>query len=110
MPHTEELFDKWMATRPEEKFIKDGIINIEQWDKTPEKVLFLLKEINLAPGSWSDTRPLDVQRDFRRTADEAPWKEIGQWAYCVLNRLHQPSFENLKMRILKKTVICHVDQ
>ena len=94
MPPTEDLLDQWMSTYShDEKFIKDGIINIEYWGKTQENILFLLKEINLAPGSWSATRPLDVQRDFRKTANEAPWKEIGQWAYGILNRKNQPPFD-----------------
>jgi hypothetical protein len=92
MPHTEELLNKWIKRRPDEKFIKDGIINISEWVKTQEKILFLLKEVNLAPGSWSATRPIDIQRDFRKTADQAPWKEIGQWAYGVLNRQNKPSY------------------
>lgn len=94
MPHTDHLLSRWMSTYGRnEKFIKDGIINISYWKKAHEKILFLLKEVNMAPGSWSDSRPFEVQRDFRKTADEAPWKEVGQWAYGILNRKKQKSFD-----------------
>ena len=93
MPHTEELLSKWMSKySPNENFIKDGIVNISYWDRAPDKILFFLKELNMAPGSWSATRPPEIQRDFRKTVDEHPWKTVGQWAYGILNRRTMKAF------------------
>ena len=89
------LLERWRQTYSnEDKFICDGIINEEAWSKTTDRVLFLLKELNLALGSWSDSIPLEVQRDFRKTVNEAPWREIGQWAYAILHRKEKPSFKD----------------
>lgn len=95
MTQTDLLFERWRSTYTDEDiFICDGIINEDKWCKTTDRVLFLLKELNLAPGSWSDSRPFQVQRDFRKTVEEAPWQEIGQWAYAILHRKQNPSFKD----------------
>jgi len=89
----DSLFERWRSTyTDEDKFICDGIINEDKWSRATDRVLFLLKELNLAPGSWSASQPFEVQRDFRKTVDERPWKEIGQWAYAILHRREKPRF------------------
>jgi hypothetical protein len=89
------LLERWRHTYSDNyKFICDGIVNENEWSKATDRVLFLLKELNLASGSYSASLPLEIQRDFRKTVDKAPWREIGQWAYAILHRKENPSFKD----------------
>ena len=96
METLDSLFEKWEQRYPNDKFIYDGIINESLWNKAKWKILFLLKELNLAPRSYSDHLPSIIQKDFRLTCNQEPWKEIGQWAYALLHYSARPSFTEAK--------------
>lgn len=91
MNKTEELnrlFERWKDARYKDtRFIKDGIINEEVWDKQNNlKILFLLKEINDKDRKWAPLLKNKYKDDMRDLINnEEPWKEIGYLAHGLQN-------------------------
>lgn len=82
------LFEEWKRSykEPDLAFAEDGIINENEWNEAPRKVLFLLKETNKYAGN------------FRELAQKSPWRVPGYWAYGLQNlqRGHIPPFAEAK--------------
>jgi hypothetical protein len=88
----DKLLNRWEANYPGMLFVRDGIINEAEWHKAPKRVVFLLKENNCGPRSFSSMYP-EFKNDLRRMCNEIkPWREIGQWAHCLLCAPQEPSF------------------
>lgn len=87
----DELFKEWEAARPEYqgKFIKDGIINEELYNKAPVKVLFIAKEAN----HGDDPKPGDFREWWKGRIDHAFSYRVAEWAHGVLNDF--PPFEKV---------------
>lgn len=51
------LFNEWknfIKHQSDAVFVTDGVVNPEQWDKVPVKVLYLLKEVNGGDSEWDE--------------------------------------------------------
>ena len=64
------LFAEWADRFEGERFMKDGIIHEDDWDKSRCKVLVVLKEDNNCPSD-----------DLRKECREKPWPVPGSWSY-----------------------------
>lgn len=84
------LFDRWESSIPEYqgKFVKDGIVDEQQFSSAPSKILFIAKEPN---------NPNEVAGDFREW-----WRQelaftfsyrIAEWSYGLLNSF--PLYDNI---------------
>lgn len=82
----EALFKRWEERHTETSafFVRDGIVNREHWDQATIKIVFLLKEVNRGKRSHCASLPLQIQKDLRRMVDDAPWREVGRWAFTLL--------------------------
>jgi hypothetical protein len=96
-----ELFEKWEERRGTKKFVRDGIINESAWREAKQHIVFLLKEINGAPQSFTgkaaseyriDCSNPEYQRNFPLLCDKYPWAVVGQWAYGLLHLQSNPTF------------------
>jgi hypothetical protein len=97
MNEHEQLLDEW-ASRPDPDnvphsdcaFIRDGILDLDRWEKAPTKVLFLLKE---AYDLQNPPKGFDLRELFREKWEEKKWKgkrkqtwwRLGDWAYVIHN-------------------------
>lgn len=76
------LFDKWLADYPKYKgkFIKDGIVNENEYEQQNTKLLFIAKEPN---------NPKQDEWDFRewwsKEVKQSFSHRICEWAYGLLN-------------------------
>lgn len=53
----ERIFSQWMRFFSSEQdgfFVKDGVVNPNEWSDTPFNVLFLLKEVNGGDNAWDE--------------------------------------------------------
>jgi hypothetical protein len=91
------LFNEWKTRYPDKLFVRDGVINDDEWQRAERRIVFLLKENNCGPMSWSSKQPKAFQEDFRLLCNLHPWQEIGQWAYGLLNLRSVPTFEEAKI-------------
>lgn len=79
MEQTEnEIFQTWKSKRS--NIVRDGIVNISEYKKYDEKVLFILKEANRPKGDSWDIRPF-LQNGGRGTT----WNNITRWVYGIRN-------------------------
>lgn len=85
-----DLFDRWENAVPEYqgKFVKDGIVDEQQFTSAPTKILFIAKEPN---------NPKQDAGDFREW-----WRQelaytfsyrIAEWSYGLLNDF--PQYDNI---------------
>jgi hypothetical protein len=88
----DELFDEWESRYPGCLLVRDGVINPGAWETAPQRIVFLLKENNCGPRSFSARQAPEYQRDFRLLCNRDPWREIGQWAYALLHLPSTPDF------------------
>lgn len=73
-----------------ERFVKDGIINPEEWNKpeNKEKILFILKEPNgeqNEPASDGGTDLVASLRKDQNIKEHVTWRNINYWAYGLLH-------------------------
>ncbi len=86
-----ELFGEWEAANPDYhgKFICDGIINEDIYNRTNPKVLFIAKEANQddAPeeGDFREWWANDIRHPFTY--------RLAEWAFGILNDF--PPFEEI---------------
>ncbi|MEO6720770.1 MAG: hypothetical protein ABIN67_10390 [Ferruginibacter sp.] len=84
------LFNEWQNATPEytEQFIKDGVIDEEQFEEQKPKLLFITKEANASSNKSWDFRDnwhqeLLYRFDYR----------IAEWAYGIQNNF--PEFDSI---------------
>lgn len=107
----DELFIKWENEMAGYRgpFLKDGIINEEQWGKTSPKILFITKEANQ---SYKPCKG-DFRQDWcNKLTDYIFAYRIAEWSFGILNNF--PPFEeiycdkNLKNNTLQKISFMNV--
>lgn len=84
----EALLDEWKLENRRtgvEGFHRDGIINLEEWNKAPRKVMFILKETN------SEQKDIDVRQRISKAAEmKTGWRRgqvlrrVGRWSYGLM--------------------------
>ncbi len=95
-----ELMNKWknsLLESEQEKFSADGIVDLEQWNKTDTKILVLLKETN------DYTKPINEliynvvhkKRDKGQFWQAMTFHTVGKWLYGLYN-LDENSYPLLK--------------
>jgi hypothetical protein len=78
----DKLFDEWQQSDPRyrEKFIRDGIVNENLFQKAELKILFLVKDANdPSQGQWNLADYLDKRLSQNFSI------RIAEWAYGILN-------------------------
>lgn len=77
-----ELFKQWKASKNYKTFAKDGVVNPEQWELEPYKILYILKEVNYYE------KDFDL-RDFLMTGGSPSywrtWNNIARWTKAILD-------------------------
>jgi hypothetical protein len=73
----QELLNEWKKIR--NNFISDGIVNIENYEKSKIKVLYILKEVN-GGSNWDLRNFLDKDGGRYQT-----WSNIARWQYGIEN-------------------------
>lgn len=100
-----ELFERWKKKEPFEGldckidhgnnvFVRDGIVDPEQWFSQDVRPLFLLKEAYNGDEDW-DLRE-HIMRDEPMKGHTA-WRKITQWAYGIMGTSvdHIPFFDDM---------------
>ena len=72
-------FKSWQANRGYETFFEDGALCKDTWDKTPLKVLFLLKESYLSSKWYGIDGPIDINNGKNKKF----WPNIVRWKYLL---------------------------
>jgi len=73
-----ELFENWPKTK--KKFVTDGIVNENKWNKSLKKILYILKEANDPDGGGWDLSDFVAKGGKPQT-----WDNIARWTYGILN-------------------------
>ncbi len=84
MKELEDLLDEWQQKYAGKEFVRDGIINLSEWERAPRKIAFLLKDVNGKEGSYGRIHLPKCNWDFRTMGNKEPWPELGRWAYCLI--------------------------
>lgn len=89
------LFDKWETSVPEYKgkFVRDGIINEELYNKAKHKILFIAKEPN-----DPTQKPGDFREWWKEELNHSFGYRISEWSYGILNGF--PQYDNAYCRKL----------
>ena len=78
------LFEQWEGSIEEYKgvFIRDGIINEPEWEKTNPKILFVAKEAN----QQGNVRAGDFREEWKVPGPKYPFADrITEWAFGIIN-------------------------
>lgn len=111
---SEKLFEDWIHKYPNEFFIRDGIVNVDEWFK-PEskKICFLLKEAYTSEENWR----LDKWLNEDVTCIKNTWITVPLWLDGILKTTETaiPAFtESNKLdkqsrhRLLQKIAVVNV--
>lgn len=79
-----QLFEEWQDEIADYKgrFIKDGIINEDEWLKTSTKILFIAKEAN----QYGKQTAGDFRADWKNNDSNYPFAfRIAEWSFGILN-------------------------
>lgn len=81
------IFSEWRLREPhlEQRFIEDGIIDFKKWEKSPRKVLFLLKEAYDTNQDSSGFSLTTLVREKWKGPKGTTWWRMGYWAYLLQN-------------------------
>ena len=104
----EELFKRWSVSRS--GFVKDGVVNEDEYLKSIPKVLFILKEVNDYQGdvrdvlrkgnraqTWSNvTRWM---KGIRHLKDDIPWRDLEK----IEDSQRREELKSIAVMNLKKT-------
>ena len=83
------LFDAWSAR--DESFVRDGIIDAEEYARCRVKLLFVLKEVNDSDGGGWDLR------EFLRGGGRGPtWNTVTRWVEGIQQLPHIVPWEALE--------------
>ena len=68
----DRLFEAWSSSQ--ESFVRDGIVDADEYGRSRVKLLFVLKEVNdLGGGGWD-------LREFLRNGGRGPtWNTVARW-------------------------------
>lgn len=84
------LFSEWkeiVRTQTSAIFVTDGIVDQDEWEKAPIKVLYLLKEVNGADKEWDERDYLakyNDEQDYINT--HSPTIDIlTKWQYGIIH-------------------------
>lgn len=102
----QRLFEEWRLECP--GLIPDGLVDEEQYDSSPRKLLFLMKEVN-------GGRDWDL-RDFLRAGGRpATWDNIARWTQGLHNLDREYGWAELerdndarRLELLKKICVVNV--
>jgi len=86
----EELFSKWKKLRPDEPFIKDGVMDENCYLAQKRKIVFVLKDAYDNKGSSKDWDLCEnvLKEAFVNWKRDQTWPQIARWAYGLL-QLHE---------------------
>lgn len=79
-----QLFNQWEAEIEDckGKFVRDGIINEDEWSRTNPKILFIAKEAN----QYGKQAAGDFRVDWKNNDSNYPFAyRIAEWAFGILN-------------------------
>jgi hypothetical protein len=82
-----ELLDKWAISYP--GFIRDGVVNPEQYFAAKIKILYLLKEVN-GGADW------DLRSFLRDGGRKQTWNNIARWTKGILSLPNEIIWEELE--------------
>ena len=93
-----KLFEQWRSEISAECFIRDGIVQEENFDKSAIKVLFVLKESPEEPGQGKGWCLADLMRKVARREESHSnfGGKLALWSYSLLNGL--PHWEDVKKK------------
>lgn len=98
----DDLFKKWENKIDDYngKFVSDGIIYEEEYDKVNKKILFITKEPNdpFRKEKWDFREICKVKAEFKNNFTY----RIAEWSYGILNDF--PPYDNLDATELFKTI------
>lgn len=85
----DELFNKWKTSIDDtNKFVKDGIVDKNEWDSSDKKILFILKE----PNDEQDENlngdmdlAFALKKDIKELKKYATWRNVFLWSHGILN-------------------------
>ncbi|NOW90687.1 uncharacterized protein YihD (DUF1040 family) [Clostridium beijerinckii] len=130
MKKLDELFELWERKWQKEgrdrnvydveKYVKDGIVDKDTWDKTEKKILFILKEPNGEQDKDDDGNmnlAFGLRKDVKKLNQYATWRNIFLWSQGLLNtdinnitdfnkihkRIESGNLKNIAILNLKKT-------
>jgi hypothetical protein len=86
------LFEDWEQSKDEHRgvFIKDGVINENEWEKTTPKIIFIAKEAN----QQGNVKAGDFREEWRLPGRKYPFADrLTEWTYGMLNDF--PIFSNI---------------
>lgn len=79
------LFEQWKEYVADAVFVKDGVVNEEQWNSAPIKVLYLLKEVNGGDREWDERDYLEkynIEPNYIKTHSPTI-SVLTQWQYGI---------------------------
>lgn len=90
----EILFNVWEKAYPDKKiFIKDGIVSENDWNESPQKILFVLKE------AYFNTST-DLREKLQKGMSAKTFGNISRWSYAIKNsdKVTFPNWDIVKKR------------
>jgi hypothetical protein len=98
-----ELFTKWENSIDSYKgiFVRDGIINEQEWNITTPKILFITKEAN----QYGKPAAGDFRDDWQNNISKYPFAyRIAEWSFGIINNF--PQFDNIsKVPLLYHSIL-----
>ena len=87
--HESLLFEKWKSNR--EDFVLDGVVSELDYQKSKDKLCFVLKEVNdLGGGGW------DLREFIKEGARSHTWDNISRWVTGMRNINTEISWSELE--------------
>ena len=77
----DELFRRWQEAKNYKTFAKDGVVDPEQWELEPYKILYVLKEVN------NYEKDFDLREFLKNDGSATYWKtwnNIARWTKAIL--------------------------
>lgn len=108
----EHLFTEWEKHNPKYKgpYVKDGIINQEEWDKTTPKILFVTKE----PNHRNNPQATDLRQEWNDGEHNYmfAWR-IAEWTFGIYHSFKRPFSElygekDSYLKYLQKTAVLNI--
>lgn len=95
-----DLFTRWQAVQGYKSFAQDGLINPDVWDKTPIKILYVLKEVNHPIGNF------DLRVFLQSGGNWKTWNNVARWTQAILDGGDYPRHVSKEDRIRLLAHVC----
>ena len=93
----EKLFDEWQEKEKLEYnnenkkiFVRDGLVDEENYFKAPVKILYLLKEVNGGDKDW------DLREFVKNGGRSATWNNITRWTKGIFRYREELNWSSLE--------------